>query len=1414
MEGFLKKLNSQGVWKDRYCQLQNGYFMTYKPKDKKGPSNEIKESIDLKTLVSVNINGDDCLEILLNNGTQLLYKGPELHVWLGTITVRADWSQDKLKPPIVDETSHSTELSDAAPAPPSTAISQSMEGLLKKKNSQGVWKDRYCQLRNSFLMTYKPLADKSGPSDELKETIDLKKLAKITVTVADILEITLSTGDFYQYKGASLDVWIDLITKRSTWALLTASAFSTPKTPFEVPEEMGRRSSDPADPSEPQSDADNAGNTSAATVEKRSMEGLLRKKNSAGVWKDRFCQLQTAYMVTYKPNKDRQPSSEVKETIDLRNLSKTFITSEDVLEITLVNGDMFEFSSAGAGSVLEDWQEAIRVRSKWALQGLGNRSSARVASMKGLAPSQQVPQMEADQEDNDISGWLMKKSHSKYQGYQTRFVKLEGPLLRYFKSDSAAEAELGSANLLTAEFVRPFDSTPDCTTFELQDEDRVFAFQTRSHSEMQRWVLHLQTARQVAQQQQLQQQSEQQKEATPIRIRWFDELGEQGFSAHITEDLDEMYPPSHSEAYAEMTSLKQHLACATELAEYLKEFVPEVQKCESRPARYDILAVMMALVNDALKDRLQPVLSTAAGPAEGADSDVFVRHDLLEWASLGDLLGLVDWLTRYQHSLARIVCPVRLRNKEEGVEDAAKNRSSAASNPKSCCLFDYIGPICGLYVHGGTLGAKAGAAAHLYEHCRKVWDSVLRSPEEMLQRHQNGTFYTHAPTDMWEAINQHIQLAMSTQSPILHVMIADKVVSSLTPLIDQISEYVAVTMTQDTTDRAELKEIELEFVSALANDTATHIEEVIQLVEAFTIAEIRERIDEIFDPLTTNLVKCGQTCLNRLTSVVMFDVHELLDAVFMPDWLEGNQICICINTISDYMRDLLEFLVPFWAEKLVHTLLEAVVLGYTRNIVFPRRSATTSLASKLFSVALGSDSDGPTHSLPAAPASPAAAPKNPVEKSGGFFSSMFKSKASAATPPPKETLTSPAPATNTFFNLYNAGRCAVDADSLGRIAQDINTLNSFFSRKTSQTTATDYLEILNDVSLMLFTEFHNVLKHAIARISEFPSASEAVFQTGLSCLKLRDDVTRDELQIFELQLRPALDCAPSAMKQNEVLGIAEGRLGLFYNDLVPKELLQAAMNSRGGAAAGMTLAQRLKNMSNIPLFQNKDSLAEKSKEGFQDGEESEKEDDKGLLGGVMEALSQQEEEDRAWQQSKEEELLKEEEMRCKVGILSYDGYLEKKSPAHNLWQRRWFKLSTREAVPANLDRPYVYNLMWYKKEGGAVIKAVDADNLASIAVLQTPRPLAYLQSSRSLALQSDAALKTDAVTVVAHGLADCSLQQVATLEPFVAIRLLQVDGKESILRGSKVDRVIKWVNLLALAAELSYDPVEHIWKRS
>ena len=306
---------------------------------------------------------------------------------------------------------------------------------------------------------------------------------------------------------------------------------------------------------------------------------------------------------------------------------------------------------------------------------------------------------------------------------------MEGSILRYFKSDSRNEVELGAANMLTAEFVRPYDSSPNCTVFEIKDEDRVFIFQARNNSEMQRWLLHLQQARQSSLAKQAQEQQAKIKEATPIRIRWFDELGEEGFTNNILCDLEEMYPVRSSDAYEELDTLKKHLACATDLAEYLKEFLPEVQKTADRPARYDILAVMMTLVNAALEDRLKPILSTAVAKPEGSlDSDIFVRHDLLESATLGDLHAVIDWLTRYQSTLRRILCPtrpVKAKDDSDGSGSTTNNNKTASiivssGNPKACCLFDYIGPICGLYVYGGTISAKGGAAAHLYDHCKKV----------------------------------------------------------------------------------------------------------------------------------------------------------------------------------------------------------------------------------------------------------------------------------------------------------------------------------------------------------------------------------------------------------------------------------------------------------------------------------------------------------------------------------------------------------------------------------------------------------------------------------------------------------------------------------------------------------------------
>ena len=65
-----------------------------------------------------------------------------------------------------------------------------------------------------------------------------------------------------------------------------------------------------------------------------------------------------------------------------------------------------------------------------------------------------------------------------------------------------------------------------------------------------------------------------------------------------------------------------------------------------------------------------------------------------------------------------------------------------------------------------------------------------------------------------------------------------KIAASLVSMSRRTSNYVesiADIIAGDT----ELKEVELEYMCALANDIATHIEEVIALVDGFALAEVR-----------------------------------------------------------------------------------------------------------------------------------------------------------------------------------------------------------------------------------------------------------------------------------------------------------------------------------------------------------------------------------------------------------------------------------------------------------------------------------------------------------------------------------------------------------------------------------------------
>lgn len=94
-------------------------------------------------------------------------------------------------------------------------------------------------------------------------------------------------------------------------------------------------------------------------------------------------------------------------------------------------------------------------------------------------------------------------------------------------------------------------------------------------------------------------------EETPIRVRMYDEIGEDEFVTNIEIELSELYPTMDMEPDL---SLKEHLSCATAVVQYLLDFVPEVQSVGAdriiRYSSYCIAVVFLMFVYATLLDCL------------------------------------------------------------------------------------------------------------------------------------------------------------------------------------------------------------------------------------------------------------------------------------------------------------------------------------------------------------------------------------------------------------------------------------------------------------------------------------------------------------------------------------------------------------------------------------------------------------------------------------------------------------------------------------------------------------------------------------------------------------------------------------------------------------------------------------------
>lgn len=1072
------------------------------------------------------------------------------------------------------------------------------------------------------------------------------------------------------------------------------------------------------------------------------MAGFLKKKSKYGMWNDRYFLIRDGILF------HNDSKGIAKETLNIRNISS--VTNKDnAIEIILENGDSTILKAIN-DSIAADWKKSLLDHHDFIV--MSNKS-------------------ELNNFPIEKEGWLLKRSHRKYNlTMQQRYVKIKDFYMRYYKNDTDNEdVYQGSISIEQISWVRAFDTSSDCKMFELQEEDRIYVFQANTPTEMKSWIGSIERARSTLKETIDRNNREKILAETPPRILLYDNQGQAAYLEYIRKEIETMYPVDNDDSM----TLSSHITCMQKAVSNLKEIIRETKKTNFSNARYDILAVYMEEFNYTLSERLFSVLQS--------DSVQLIS------ASLSDMHSLIVCISSYQRMLTKVHCPVPI-----DVRDRVNY----------CGIFDRMHVICDRYVSGNSNG-EGGAASHLIDHCVNVWENILKTPGEMIDQYKDSSFFTHAPIDTWEALNQHLSLATETKSPILYAMIAKKIGTALNHVYEIITNFVINYGIDSISSYANILEgIQIEFMCAVANDVAAHIDEIVNVVDNFEMDEIRPQINELFDSVTCNIVKCGQESLKKITWFIMNDLKEQFDAIFTFAWLQdGNQLSIMIATISDYLGDLKKYLKEFWKNQVVYDLLEALTVQY--------------IASLLSKSTMSSEISIPSENQSSA--------KN-------FFSKLLSRKSKQETQNPSK--------------LASSNKLSLsDPSCIDCLEKDMKELESLYEKLLPPDATKLFNNILSEVYLMITLPYEKIPTHVLARISEFPSSAQEIANIAKACINLRKDIDIDEKEEFEMCIKPALMHASDLANQYEQDGIAEGQLGLMYLDI--ENIVQKNVDSEIKVEnKGNTIAQKLRNAAMIKLKsfkslleiddedENKDEASEYDSKLRNDEANKrrnlalESSSGSDLVSSIMEEMESINQYKLDLSLAEAEDKVKEEEMlnEKKSNLLSLEGHLEKKSPKHNLWQNRWFKLTTRQQYDESGEEVLKYIIMWFEKKGSSVKKSVDISSIKSITILESPRKLCYDKEKCVIMLETECGSISDSVvSVVSHqesitstvesvlGFVTAQIQYFSFILTF---ELAGSEGKDMTLRAGKVDKMIKWINIIGQAGEMAYDEKEQVFNRN
>lgn len=485
------------------------------------------------------------------------------------------------------------------------------------------------------------------------------------------------------------------------------------------------------------------------------MEGILRKKNSRGIWQKRYFWVNNCYLNWCG---EKKSVANIKGALNLLE-SDEIVAPNRHGDITLSFNDGVKVQlRAKNGSEANEWVSCLLQRKQYfsRVQQASNRTLVADTLLEDEA-----------QEAPSIEGWLHKKSGDYREKYQERFVKLypaQGDL-QYFKRTRTGEKQAGVVATNNIDWVRPYDESPDCAEFEFLSASRVFRWKAESSAVMQRWITELNAAIQVAREVEARYELARVEANTSSRIIEFD--SSQAKEELVRENVEMIFGSCDGQ---EVEVLAQAIEYATD---DLLELASDCEAAPGRPARLDILKFQLGIFHDRVLVEVQRFFDSRLHDAEQA----------------------------FLYQLISLICSY------SSVLTDLSARLPEADRPVSP-LLSLIGQLSDNFVNGSK-----GTVAQARQICTAAAERQMREGKDGVQQQSDDLhFHTATAVDIWENINSQVQLAAKTQSAALQYMVVEGAMNAFLEMTltltedlgspgvveERGSEYVCATMNDCT----------------------------------------------------------------------------------------------------------------------------------------------------------------------------------------------------------------------------------------------------------------------------------------------------------------------------------------------------------------------------------------------------------------------------------------------------------------------------------------------------------------------------------------------------------------------------------------------------------------------------------------